>query len=88
MRTRLDRMDQDFRNAKNHIYGLAHNVCCNAGEQGYLLAVLGDIEMECYKNGATGQQIIRNLLTPIMDGLEFDNWPWIKNGVNVLEIKK
>ena len=84
---RLDRLEQDYRDAKNHIFGLAHNVCINGKEQAFLLRVLGDIEMESLKSGASGEQTIRNLLYPIIDGLSFGHWPWIVNGVNTLEEK-
>jgi hypothetical protein len=68
--------EQCLRDAKNHVYGLAHNVCNNKEEQAELLGVLQGIEKESILNGATGEQLIRNLLCPILDGLLWRNWPW------------
>jgi len=72
---RLDSMNQDYRDAKNHIYGLAHNVCLNGKEQKVLLAYLGDIEMHSLKYGESGERIIQLLISAIYDGLAFGNWP-------------
>ena len=83
---RLDRLKQDYRDAKNHIYGLAHHVCVDGKEQAFLLNHLGEVETHCLNHGMDGKDIIRELLNPIIDGLHYGNWPWIKNGVNVLEM--
>jgi hypothetical protein len=73
---RLDRTSQDYRDAKNHIYGLAHNVCLNGKEQQALLSAMGNAEMEMYRVGEDGKQIILTLMGIILDGLRFGNWPW------------
>ena len=73
---RLDSTSQDYRDAKNHIYGLAHNVCVDGIEQKRLLACLGKIELTCIESGISGKDTIRALLNPIMDGLIYNNWPW------------
>jgi len=82
---RLDSTEQSFRDAKNHVYGLAHNVCLNGKEQKVLLAYMGDIEIHSLKCGESGQRIIQLLISCIYDGLAFGNWPWIINSVNTLE---
>jgi hypothetical protein len=84
MPVRLSRLDQDYRDAKNHVYGLAHNVCVNGKEQHALLSALGDVEMQMLKGGEDGKAIILTLMGIIIDGLQYGNWPWIKNGVNTL----
>lgn len=81
---RLDRMGQDYRDAKNHVYGLAHNVCKDGKEQKALLAAMQYTEQEMIKSGESGEAIILTLLGIIMDGLNYGNWPWIKNGVDTL----
>lgn len=86
--SRLHKLEQDYRDATGHIYGLAHNVCINGEEQNALVTALQNIELEGLKDGADGQLIIRNMLFTIVDGLAYGNWPWIKNGVNTLEVKK
>jgi len=73
---RLDRMSQDYRDAKNHIYGLAHNVCLDGKEQQALLSTIQDVELEMHKNGEDGKQIIITMLGVVFDGLRFGNWPW------------
>lgn len=74
----------DYTDAKNYIYGLAHVVCRNGKEQKILLDTLHEIEYYSLTHGDEGHVIIRKLLNPIMDGLQYGNWPWIKNGVNIL----
>ena len=83
--SRLDSMEDDFRHAKNHVYGLAHNVAFLPGEQRALLSYIGEVEYNLYKEGASGERIIIELLGIIMDGLKYGNWPWIRNGLNTLE---
>ena len=85
---RLDRSEQDFRDAKNHVYGLAHNVCVNGKEQNALLAAMQSTEMQMIKEGGTGEEIILSLLCILFDGLNYGNWPWIKNAVNTLDEPK
>lgn len=80
--------DQSYRDALNHVYGLAHNVCINGKEQKFLIAHLQDIEFVMIANGETGDRTIKELLCVIIDGLKFGNWPWIKNGINLLELNK
>jgi hypothetical protein len=80
---RLDIMDKDYREAKNHVYGLAHNVCINGIEQKILLNELRSVEFEM--RAESGQTIISTMLGIILDGLHYGNWPWIKNGVNTLK---
>jgi hypothetical protein len=36
------------------------------------------------KGGEDGKAIILTLMGIIIDGLQYGNWPWIKNGVNTL----
>lgn len=84
---RLDILEQDYRDAKNHLYRLAHNVCINGKEQAVLMTTLTKIEMHALNYGMEGKDIIKELLSCIYDGLAYDNWPWIKNGVNTLENK-
>lgn len=81
---RLDINSQDFRDAKNHIYGLVHNVCLNDKEQEILIKTLQEEEQRMIDNREPGDVIIKHLLYPIMDGLSYGNWPWI---VNTLKIK-
>lgn len=87
MMSRLNKNEQSYRDAKNHIYGLAHNVSINGREQNALVRALQQIEEEGINDGASGQQIIRSMLFTLIDGLEYGNWPWIKNGVNTLKSK-
>lgn len=83
---RLDRMEADFRDAKNHVYSLAHNVCINDGkDQHALVDALRDIELHGLKCGDSWQRIIQCMISCIYDGLAFGNWPWIKNSVNNLD---
>lgn len=83
--TRLDYTEQSFRDAKNHLYGLAHNVCVNGKEQNALLHAMGQTELRLYEEGASGLAVISILMGIITDGLRYGNWPWIQNGVNTLE---
>jgi len=76
--------NQEFRDAKQHVYGLAHNVCLNGKEQKALLDRLKDIEQHCMICGESGQRTIQLLLSCIYDGLAFGNWPWIVNGKDIL----
>jgi hypothetical protein len=69
---RLDRLEQNYRDAKNHIYGLAHNVCVNDKEQAALLSALGDVEMQMLKGGEDGKYIILTLMGIIIDSLQYD----------------
>ncbi len=69
---------EDYRRAKDHVYGLAHNVCESGTEQAQLVDVLREIETVGYKNGMKNIKIIKQMLFPIMDGLQFGNWPWTK----------
>ena len=89
MTHRLDRLyyATDFASAKTHIYGLAHNVCHTGQEQRALITVLHKIEEECIGRGASGSETIQQLMFPIMNGLMYGNWPWIKNGVDTLKEK-
>lgn len=75
-RERLSRIEQDYRDAINHIYGLAHNVCCERGEQTQLISALQDVEYEMTKQGETGKAIVLCLMGLITTGLAFGNWPW------------
>lgn len=66
---RLDISTQSFRDAKNHIYGLAHNVCINGNEQRELLAHMLDIELKLMKDNSDGKEIILNLLGLVIDAV-------------------
>jgi len=66
---RLDASSQDFIDAKQHVYGLAHNVCLNGEEQRALLNELHDAENQLIANGWSGQTIIKTLLKVIADKL-------------------
>jgi hypothetical protein len=87
MTVRLDSMSQEYRDAKNHVYGLAHNVCVNGKEQKTLISAMQDVERQMVTNGEDGKHIILTLLGIIIDGTQYGNWPWVKNGVNTLETK-
>jgi hypothetical protein len=82
---RLDSMSQDFRDAKNHVYGLAHNVCVDGLEQRALLNALSESETEMIRADEDGKAIILTLLGIIIDGVQYGNWPWVKNAVNTLK---
>ena len=68
--SRLDTMESDYREAKNHIYGLAHNVCIDGKEQKSLLSALHEAEMEMLGNGENGLKIIKDLLSIISSILD------------------
>lgn len=72
---RLSRTSQDYLDAKNHIYGLAHNVCLNNKEQEALILAIRDVEVEMSRAKEDGEQVIITLMGIILDGLKFGNWP-------------
>ena len=56
-----------FRQAKNHIYGLAHNISENGEAQNQLLTNLQDTEINMIAQGESNFKIISTLLTIVHD---------------------
>ena len=79
--------NQDYKNAKEHIYDLANSVCVNKQEQQIMLRCLKEIEKHSLICGESNKRVIQLMLSCIYDGLAFGNWPWIRNGINILEYK-
>lgn len=66
---------RDFLQAKDRVYGLAHNVCLNGKEQRALLSKLQDMELDMIQNRENNETIIVTLLDVIMDCFRYNEWP-------------
>lgn len=68
--------EQDYREAKNQCYALAHSLGANKSEQESLVNALHDIELEY--DGGKKERLIACMLGVFTDGLYYGNWPWTK----------
>lgn len=82
---RLDSSSDCYRSAIQHVYGLAHNVSNDKAEQDSIFYRMQEIERQCIEEGTSGLETVKELLSVILDGLSYGNWPWIVNGVNTLK---
>lgn len=74
--------DAEYQNAIKALNELASAVTPNTKEQYVLLMGINEI-----KNApsVSDRERVRTIIGMFYDGLAYGNWPWIKNGVNVLE---
>jgi hypothetical protein len=70
--------EQDFQNARQHIYGLAHDLAPDEQKQQQLITEIQQAELHSIRGGASNMDTIKLMLSPIMDGALYGNWPWAK----------
>jgi len=81
----MDINKDQFILARETVIDLANCVVTNYKEREVLIEVIKAIAKESIKDNNTAKNTIRHMLSPINDGLAYGNWPWIKNGENILD---
>lgn len=79
---------QDFLDAKNYVFALAQSLCLDELERSSLTKALNDVENQLMSEGDSNKKIIELMLTTLLDGLKYGNWPWVMNGLNLFGLDK